>query len=133
MIDAKNSRPLPKQIQRLRQTSTDSTSSENSNRGRTASVRLISSTSSNLSDLPEDLVVGNDDVVDESENLVTETDNFEGIFGDSKPLKIGPTLKFTPRQNKILNIAYIRSKSIYFTIMTFNLNLPLRKRLYLGP
>ena len=80
-IDAKNSRPLPKQIQRLRLTSTDSNSSDksNSSRGaRTASVRLISSASSNLSDLPEDLVVGNDDVVDESENVNTEVDNFEG-------------------------------------------------------
>ena len=80
-IDAKNSRPLPKQIQRLRLTSTDSNTSDNSSRGgRAASVRLISSASSNLSDLPEDLVVGNDDVVDESENVNTETDNFEGMI-----------------------------------------------------
>ena len=72
---------MPKQIQRLRLTSTDSNTSENSSRGgRTASVRLISSTSSNLSDLPEDLVIGNDDVVDESENVNSENDNFEGML-----------------------------------------------------
>ena len=42
-------------------------------------MRLISSTSSNLTDLPEDLVVGNDAVVDEGENA---SDNYEGIYHD---------------------------------------------------
>ena len=71
-----NLRPLPKQIQRIRQTSVESNSSDHGPRGqRTASVRLISSTSSHLSDLPEDLVVGNDDVIDEA-----ETDGFEGTI-----------------------------------------------------
>ena len=54
----------------------ESNSSDHGPRGqRTASVRLISSTSSHLSDLPEDLVVGNDDVIDEA-----ETDGFEGTI-----------------------------------------------------
>ena len=67
---------MPKQIQRIRQTSLESNSSDHGPRGqRTASVRLISSTSSHLSDLPEDLVVGNDDVIDEA-----ETDGFEGTI-----------------------------------------------------
>ena len=61
-------RPLPKQIQRIRQNSIESNSSNGSRGPRTASVRLISSTSSQLSDLPEDMVVGNDDVIDEAEN-----------------------------------------------------------------
>ena len=69
-------RPLPKQIQRIRQNSIESNSSNGSRGPRTASVRLISSTSSQLSDLPEDMVVGNDDVIDEAEN----NDGFEGIF-----------------------------------------------------
>ena len=69
-------RPLPKQIQRIRQNSIESNSSNGSRGPRTASVRLISSTSSQLSDLPEDMVVGNDDVVDEAEN----NDGFEGNF-----------------------------------------------------
>ena len=77
ITETKNLRPLPKQIQRIRQTSVESNSSDHGPRGqRTASVRLISSTSSHLSDLPEDLVVGNDDVIDEGENV--ETDGFEG-------------------------------------------------------
>ena len=77
ITENKNLRPLPKQIQRIRQTSVESNSSDHGPRGqRTASVRLISSTSSHLSDLPEDLVVGNDDVIDEGENV--ETDGFEG-------------------------------------------------------
>ena len=77
ITENKNLRPLPKQIQRIRQTSLESNSSDHGPRGqRTASVRLISSTSSHLSDLPEDLVVGNDDVIDEAENM--ETDGFEG-------------------------------------------------------
>ena len=78
--DPKAPRPLPKQIQRIRQNSVESnTSSNGSQRGpRTASVRLISSTSSQLSDLPEDLVVGNDDVVDEAEN--NNGDGFEGML-----------------------------------------------------
>ena len=68
-------RPLPKQIQRIRQNSIESSTSSNGSRGpRTASVRLISNTSSQLSDLPEDMVVGNDDVIDEAEN----NDGFEG-------------------------------------------------------
>ena len=69
-------RPLPKQIQRIRQNSIESNSSNGSRGPRTASVRLISSTSSQLSDLPEDMVVGNDDVIDEAEN----NDGFEGNF-----------------------------------------------------
>ena len=78
--DPKAPRPLPKQIQRIRQNSVESNSSSNgSQRGpRTASVRLISSTSSQLSDLPEDLAVGNDDVIDEAEN--NHGDGFEGMF-----------------------------------------------------
>ena len=76
ITENKNLRPLPKQIQRIRQTSVESNSSDHGPRGqRTASVRLISSTSSHLSDLPEDLVVGNDDVIDEA-----ETDGFEGTI-----------------------------------------------------
>ena len=76
ITENKNLRPLPKQIQRIRQTSLESNSSDHGPRGqRTASVRLISSTSSHLSDLPEDLVVGNDDVIDEA-----ETDGFEGTI-----------------------------------------------------
>ena len=76
ITESKNLRPLPKQIQRIRQTSVESNSSDHGPRGqRTASVRLISSTSSHLSDLPEDLVVGNDDVIDEA-----ETDGFEGTI-----------------------------------------------------
>ena len=76
IAENKNLRPLPKQIQRIRQTSVESNSSDHGPRGqRTASVRLISSTSSHLSDLPEDLVVGNDDVIDEA-----ETDGFEGTI-----------------------------------------------------
>ena len=76
LTENKNLRPLPKQIQRIRQTSVESNSSDHGPRGqRTASVRLISSTSSHLSDLPEDLVVGNDDVIDEA-----ETDGFEGTI-----------------------------------------------------
>ena len=69
-------RPLPKQIQRIRQNSIESNSSNGSRGPRTASVRLISSTSSQLSDLPEDMVVGNDDVIDEAEN----NDGFEGNY-----------------------------------------------------
>ena len=67
-------RPLPKQIQRIRQNSVESNTSNGSRGPRTASVRLISSTSSQLSDLPEDMAVGNDDVIDEAET----NDGFEG-------------------------------------------------------
>ena len=52
----------------------ESNASNGSRGPRTASVRLISSTSSQLSDLPEDMAVGNDDVIDETET----NDGFEG-------------------------------------------------------
>ena len=78
---------MPKQLQRVRQSSAESNSSDygprngSPNRGpRTASVRLVSSTSSHLSDLPEDLVIGNDDVDDEADNSNAAVDGFEGIF-----------------------------------------------------
>ena len=73
-------RSLPKQLERIRQSSTGSNNlGIGRAHSRNASLRLVSATSSNLSDLPEDFAIGNDDVVDETENSNNASENFEGI------------------------------------------------------